>query len=135
MCPEQGFAGAALCGTLLQDPRDTLQVQATPIGVRGHCVWCVTLKSIVFCVCSMRCFFRAAVFAEACLEYGVVEHGQRTTPLLQAIFLEYARDTLALGLHRSFRHYCKLAGDKGQQLLQQYFKHGSSLLTMASEET
>lgn len=83
----------------------------------------------------MRCFFRAAVFAEACLEYGVLEHGKRTTPLLQAVFLEYARNALSLGLHRSFRHYCNSAGDKGQQLLQQYFKHGSSLLTMASEET
>lgn len=75
------------------------------------------------------------MFAEACLEYGVLEHGKRTTPLLQAVFLEYARNALSLGLHRSFRHYCNSAGDKGQQLLQQYFKHGSSLLTMASEET
>lgn len=78
----------------------------------------------------MRCFDRAAIFAEACLEYGVLQHGKDTTPLFQAIFLEYARYLLTLGLHRGFRHYSNVAGDKGQQLLQQYFKHGNAVLTI-----
>lgn len=83
----------------------------------------------------MRCFDRAAVFAECCLECGVLQHCKETTSLLQAIFLEYARYLLTLGLHRGFRHFCNKAGDKGQQLLQQYFKQGDSVLTKASHQT
>lgn len=85
----------------------------------------------ILCYFSMRYFDRAAVFAECCLEYGVMSHGKETTPLLQAIFLEYSRYLLSLGLHAGFRHYCGKAGDKGQQLLQQYFKHGSSVLAIS----
>ena len=86
--------------------------------------------------CSMRCFDQAAVFAECCLEYSVLSRGSRdSTPLLQAIFLEYARYLLTLGLHRGFRHYCNQAGDKGQQLLQQYFKHGDSVLSKHSDRS
>lgn len=84
---------------------------------------------------SMRCFDQAAVFAECCLEYGVLQRSKETTPLFHAIFLEYARYLLSLGLERGFRHYCNEAGDKGQQLLQQYFKHGNSVLTRASTQT
>jgi hypothetical protein len=80
----------------------------------------------------MRCFGQAAVFAESCLEYGILRHSKETTPLLQAIFLEYARYLLTLGLHRGFRHYCNVAGDNGQQLLQQYFKHGDAVLNQGS---
>ena len=82
----------------------------------------------------MRCFDRAAVFAESCVEYGLLQQGkEKTGSLLQAIFLEYARYLLSLGLHRGFRHYCNKAGDKGQQLLQQYFKQGNSLLKGGQE--
>lgn len=73
------------------------------------------------------------MFSECCLEYGVLQQSKDNLPLLQAIFLEYARYLLGLGLHRGFRHYCNKAGDKGQQLLQQYFKHGSSVLTKGAQ--
>ncbi len=81
----------------------------------------------------MRYFDRAAAFAECCLEFGVLNHASRNSAsLLQAIFLEYARYLLTLGLHRGFRHYCNRAGEKGKQLLQQYFKHGNAVLSKHS---
>ena len=84
----------------------------------------------------MRYFDRAAIFAECCLEFGVLSQGSReSAPLLQAIFLEYARHLLSLGLHRGFRHYCNRAGENGQQLLQQYFKHGNTVLSKHSDHT
>ena len=42
-------------------------------------------------------------------------------PLIEAVFLEYARYLDNLGLKRGMRYYCNLAGEKGQQLMEEYF--------------
>lgn len=67
----------------------------------------------------MRHFDQAALFAEACLDYSLIKHTQATGPLLEAVFLEYARYLHSLQLVRGVRHYCNKAGEKGRQLLEQ----------------
>ncbi|XP_078587664.1 WD repeat-containing protein 11-like isoform X3 [Branchiostoma floridae x Branchiostoma japonicum] len=66
---------------------------------------------------SMRHFDRAALFAEACLEFGVLILNEETSSLIEAIFLEYARYLHNLGNLTAMEHYCHKAGGKGQQLL------------------
>ena len=85
----------------------------------------------------MRYFDQAAVFLESCLEYGLVKRNEETSntmslplayhpsflstaPLIEAVFLEYARYLDNLGLKRGMRYYCNLAGEKGQQLMEEY---------------
>ena len=45
-------------------------------------------------------------------------------PLIEAVFLEYARYLWSLGLSRGVRHYCGRAGENGKQLLEQYLTSG-----------
>ena len=45
-------------------------------------------------------------------------------PLIEAVFLEYARYLWSLGLSRGVRHYCGRAGENGKQLLEQYITSG-----------
>ena len=42
-------------------------------------------------------------------------------PLIEAVFLEYARLLESLGLTRGMRYYCNLAGENGMQLLEEHF--------------
>lgn len=70
---------------------------------------------------SMRHFDQAAVFTESCLEYGVISRNKETAPLIEAVFLEYARLLESLGLTRGMRYYCNLAGENGMQLLEEHF--------------
>ena len=42
-------------------------------------------------------------------------------PLIEAVFLEYARLLESLGLSRGMRYYCNLAGGKGTMLLEEHF--------------
>ena len=94
----------------------------------------------------MRNFDQAALFTESCLEYGLIRKNKKTgrhfkrtassqasvsalsillravhfplpAPLMEAVFLEYARCLESQGLLRAMRYYCNLAGDKGTQLL------------------
>ena len=94
----------------------------------------------------MRYFDQAAVFTECCLEYGLItrnkdsgtKENKRTfcsnrpvsifccfiihvAPLIEAVFLEYARLLESLGLSRGMRYYCNLAGGKGTMLLEEHF--------------
>ncbi|CAG5129448.1 unnamed protein product [Candidula unifasciata] len=68
---------------------------------------------------SMRNFDRAALFLEACLEFGLLKHTENTGSLYEAVYLEYARYLINLGLGPAAEHYCHKAGEKGQQLLQE----------------
>ncbi|XP_005089399.1 WD repeat-containing protein 11 [Aplysia californica] len=68
---------------------------------------------------SMRNFDRAALFLEACLEFGLLRSTEQTSSLFEAIYLEYARYLINLGLSQAAEHYCRLAGEKGQQLLKE----------------
>ena len=47
----------------------------------------------------MRHYDQAAVFAESCLEYKLVEKIKDTAPLIEAVFLEYARYLNSLSLN------------------------------------
>ena len=38
-------------------------------------------------------------------------------PLIESVFLEYARYLHGLGFTRGMRYYCGLSGDSGEQLL------------------
>ncbi len=97
----------------------------------------------------MRHFDQAAVFTDCCLEYGVIRRNKETgkqfvyclllllfvidcclfivivclfsiAPLIEAVFLEYARFLDNLGLTRGMRYYCNLAGTKGSKLLEDH---------------
>ena len=75
----------------------------------------------------MRYFDQAALFAESCLEYNLIDQTRTTMPLLEAVFLEYARYLHSLHLKRGARHYCNKAGEKGGQLLEQWMPSSKSL--------
>ena len=70
----------------------------------------------------MRHFDQAAVFTEACLEYKLLKKTEDSAPLIEAVFLEYARYLNSLGLVRGTRYYCEKAGEKGEKLFQQLHK-------------
>ena len=59
----------------------------------------------------MHHFDQAAVFAESCLEYKLVKKIKDTAPLIEAVFLEYARYLNNLSLLRGMRYYCEKAGE------------------------
>ena len=61
---------------------------------------------------SMRYFDQAAVFTESRLEYKLVKKMKDTAPLIDAVFLEYARYLNSLSLLRGMRYYCEKAGEK-----------------------
>ena len=59
-------------------------------------------------------FDQAAVLAESCLEYKLVKKIKDTAPLIEAVFLEYARYFNSLSLLRGMRYYCEKAGEKAR---------------------
>ncbi|XP_074640587.1 WD repeat-containing protein 11-like isoform X2 [Tubulanus polymorphus] len=67
----------------------------------------------------MRYFDRAALFVEACFEFGLMEKTEKTTPLIEAVFLEYARFMINMGNQKGAEHYCHQAGENGKQLLKE----------------
>ncbi|KAK3729030.1 hypothetical protein RRG08_005403 [Elysia crispata] len=68
---------------------------------------------------SMRNFDRAVLFLEACLEFDLLQDTEHTRMLFQAVYLEYARYLINLGLGRAAKYYCCMAGDRGQQLMKE----------------
>ncbi|GAB1607865.1 WD repeat-containing protein 11-like isoform X2 [Argonauta hians] len=67
----------------------------------------------------MRYFDRAARFIEACMEFGVIDKSEGNAPLIEAIFLEYSRHLINIGLKQAALHYGKMAGEKGEHLLKE----------------
>ncbi|WAR21719.1 WDR11-like protein [Mya arenaria] len=67
----------------------------------------------------MRQFNRAACFIESAMEFGLLKKTEENGMLLEAVFLEYARQLSSLGHRQSAIYYCSLAGDKGEQLLKE----------------
>ena len=67
----------------------------------------------------MRQFNRATCFIEAAMEFGLLEKSTETGPLIEAVFLEYARILSNLGHKKGAIYYCNQAGDKGKQLLKE----------------
>ena len=89
---------------------------------------------------NMRYITHAALFSEACLQYGILQTNQSKTSilvysisyygycilnymsavLLETVFGDYARYLHSIGFSRAMRHYCTLAGPTGSKLLDQY---------------
>lgn len=88
---------------------------------------------------NMRYITHAALFAEACLQYGVLQANQSQTSilplvavvtydtltmslavLLETVYGDYARYLHSIGFSRAMRHYCSVAGPTGTKLLDQY---------------
>lgn len=67
----------------------------------------------------MRQFNRAACFAEACTQFGLLDSSEETVSLVEAIYLEYARFLSNLGYRKAAEFYCSKAGDKGEQFLKE----------------
>ncbi|KAH9489673.1 WD repeat-containing protein 11, partial [Bulinus truncatus] len=61
---------------------------------------------------SMRNFDRAALFLESCEQFGLLKCVEQTKSLFEAIYLEYARYLINLGLGQAAEYYCHKAGDK-----------------------
>ncbi|XP_013381759.1 WD repeat-containing protein 11 isoform X1 [Lingula anatina] len=64
-------------------------------------------------------FDRAALFLEACLEFGIIQKTKENSSLLEAVFLEYARFLTAMQNTEAAHYYCHLAGGKGQQFMKE----------------
>lgn len=75
----------------------------------------------------MRYFDQAALFAESCLEHNLIEPSSTTTPLLEAVFLEYGRYLHKLNLKRGARYYCNKAGENGGKMLNQWSSESLSI--------
>ena len=89
---------------------------------------------------NMRYITHAALFSEACLQYGILQtnqsqtsilaynvsyHGYCTLTMISAVLLEtvfgdYARYLHSISFSRAMRHYCTMAGPTGSKLLDQY---------------
>ncbi|XP_071485424.1 WD repeat-containing protein 11-like [Diadema antillarum] len=67
---------------------------------------------------SLHYYDRAAMFAEACLEFAVLPEDEETKSLLEKVFLEYARYLLALGNKKAYGHYCNKAAEKADKVMQ-----------------
>ncbi|KAL4232352.1 WD repeat-containing protein 11 [Mactra antiquata] len=67
----------------------------------------------------MRQFNRAACFIEAAQEFDLLEETEENNSLIEAVFLEYARQLSNLGHRQAAEYYCEKAGKKGQQLLKE----------------
>nr|XP_040127783.1 WD repeat-containing protein 11 isoform X2 [Ictidomys tridecemlineatus] len=66
---------------------------------------------------SMRYFDRAALFVEACLEYGALEINEDTEKLTTAIYADYARSLKNLGFKQGALLFASKAGAAGKDLL------------------
>uniref|UniRef100_A0A8D2H7T4 WD repeat domain 11 n=1 Tax=Urocitellus parryii TaxID=9999 RepID=A0A8D2H7T4_UROPR len=66
---------------------------------------------------SMRYFDRAALFVEACLEYGALEISEDTEKLTTAIYADYARSLKNLGFKQGALLFASKAGAAGKDLL------------------
>ncbi|XP_074502767.1 WD repeat-containing protein 11 isoform X2 [Sebastes fasciatus] len=70
----------------------------------------------------MRHFDRAALFIEACLQYGVMEANDSSNKLIKTTFLEYARLLRSLGLREGAALWASRAGSAGEQLMEELFQ-------------
>ncbi|MEE6486633.1 hypothetical protein FKM82_014655 [Ascaphus truei] len=66
---------------------------------------------------SMRCFDRAALFLEACLQCRTLELSDETSKLTSAVFTDYARSLRSLGFLQGTVRFAQKAGDAGTDLL------------------
>lgn len=66
-----------------------------------------------------RQFNRAACFADACSEFGLLESNKDAVGIVEAIFLEYARLLANIGHKQAAECYCGKAGGKGEQFLKE----------------
>ncbi|XP_077991912.1 WD repeat-containing protein 11-like isoform X2 [Glandiceps talaboti] len=68
---------------------------------------------------SMHYFDRAALFAEACADFGLLPETEETKKLIAAIYLEYAHILSNLGNKQAAAYYCQKSAEKGEQLQQE----------------
>ncbi|XP_061491808.1 WD repeat-containing protein 11 isoform X5 [Rhineura floridana] len=66
---------------------------------------------------SMRYFDRAALFVEACLNYGTIEVNEDAKKLIHAVFADYARSLKTLGFKQAATLFASKAGSAGKDLL------------------
>ncbi|KAG8183940.1 hypothetical protein JTE90_006865 [Oedothorax gibbosus] len=63
---------------------------------------------------------RAALFLQACMEFGVVDRTPDNSKDIDAIFMDYSRYLLSIKNRTSAIHYCKLVSDIGNDLRKQF---------------
>lgn len=66
---------------------------------------------------SLHFYDRAALFAEACLEFGVLPKTDDIKSLLEKVFLEYANYMLSLDNRKAYGYYCQKAADKSDNII------------------
>lgn len=65
---------------------------------------------------SMRCFDRAALFLEACLQNSAIEISDETNKLISAVFADYARILRSIGFIQGALRFAQKSGDAGAEL-------------------
>ncbi|XP_075072416.1 WD repeat-containing protein 11 [Mixophyes fleayi] len=82
-------------------------------------------RKVIEMLHSMRCFDRAALFLEACLQCSAIEMSDETNKLLSTVFADYARSLRAIGFTQGALRFCQKAGDAGSELLSELQSHKS----------
>ncbi|XP_029466396.1 WD repeat-containing protein 11 isoform X4 [Rhinatrema bivittatum] len=71
---------------------------------------------------SLRCYDRAALFAEACQSYGVLPDSEDTDKLVRTVFSDYARSLRSLGFMQGAILFARKARALGKDLLDELQK-------------
>ncbi|XP_013774548.1 WD repeat-containing protein 11-like [Limulus polyphemus] len=59
---------------------------------------------------------RAALFVQACQEFGAIKKNEQTVDIIDTVLLDYARYLLSVNNRRGALHYCEMVGEKGKDL-------------------
>lgn len=73
-------------------------------------------KKVIEMLHSMRCFDRAALFLEACLQNSAIEISDETNKLISAVFADYARILRSIGFIQGALRFAQKSGDAGAEL-------------------
>ncbi|KAG8435620.1 hypothetical protein GDO86_013532 [Hymenochirus boettgeri] len=74
-------------------------------------------RKVIEMLHTMRCFDRAAMFLEACLQVGALEVNEETDKMISAVFVDYAHSLRTLGFMPGALRFAQKAGDAGKELL------------------
>ncbi|XP_069609757.1 WD repeat-containing protein 11 isoform X3 [Ranitomeya imitator] len=82
-------------------------------------------RKVIEMLHSMRCFDRAALFLEACLQNSAIEISDETNKLISAVFADYARTLRSIGFTQGALHFALKAGDGGAELVSELHSNKS----------
>ncbi|XP_069468053.1 WD repeat-containing protein 11 [Ambystoma mexicanum] len=84
---------------------------------------------------SMRYFDRAALFIDACLEYGAIQVNEESNKLIQAVYADYARTLRTLSFRQGALRFASKAGPAGKDLLDELHEGEKAEMTQSPSPT